>query len=320
MTSLIEPIAFKEPPASLGFRRESWVTVRTVDEIFATLDADGKLEGMLFMPEMIPFCGRTFRVHRRAERTCVEGSGNRRLDRTVLLEGVRCNAAEHDGCQRRCVFFWKEAWLMPAERDAAASRANPLPFVEKPYLPTTKDDRYYCQSTELVGATQDLKLRNIRCYLHDFMIGETTFQRVAYFVWMAIINRLLSLVSSRRCFERPVGKQKRTTSVELGLKPGELVEVKSLDEIKQTLDATGRNRGMTFEPEMGLHCGKRYRVLEPIRKMISEETGKMVALRNTVLLDGMTCEGICVLNCPRANYFFWRECWLERVEESHSGT
>ena len=318
MTSSNTLSTLDNPPVSFGFRRGSWVTVRTLEEILATLDADGKLEGVLFMPEMIPFCGRTFRVHRRAERTCVEGVGNRRMDRTVLLEGVRCNGADHDGCERRCLFFWKDAWLIPADRDAAASSANTLPIIEKPYLPTTKDDRYYCQSTELAGATYELTLRNISCYLHDLMVGETTFRRVCFIVWMGIVNRILRPVSSHRYFERPAGKQKRTTSVELDLKPGELVEVKSLDEIKQTLDATGRNRGMCFEPEMGLHCGKRYRVLEPIRKMISEETGKMVALSNTVLLVGMTCEGICAWNCPRANYFFWRECWLKRVEESPS--
>jgi hypothetical protein len=33
------------------------------------------------------------------------------------------------------------------------------------------------------------------------------------------------------------------------------------------------------------------------------------------LLDGLTCEGICAFNCPRANYFFWRECWLKRVAD-----
>ncbi len=305
----------ENPTVSSGLHRGSWATIRPLDEILATLDADRKLEGVLFMPEMIPFCGRTFRVHRRAERTCVEGVGNRRMDRTVLLEGVRCDASQHDGCQRKCLFFWKDAWLIPADRNAAKDNGSTLPIVEKHDLPTTEGDRYYCQSTELAAATYELKSRNISCYLHDLIRGETTLGRVAHIVWMGIGNRLLKLFSSRRYFERPAGVQKKTASVELDLKPGELVEIRSLDEIKLTLDAAGRNRGMCFEPEMGLHCGKRYRVLEPIRKMIFEETGKMVSMKNTVLLTGLTCEGICVWNCPRANYFFWRECWLKRVED-----
>ena len=39
----------------------------------------------------------------------------------------------------------------------------------------------------------------------------------------------------------------------------------------------------------------------------------MVRLNNTVILEGLTCEGICFRNCPRANYFYWREIWLRRV-------
>jgi hypothetical protein len=51
----------------------------------------------------------------------------------------------------------------------------------------------------------------------------------------------------------------------------------------------------------------------PLRKIIAEETGKMVELSNTVILDGLVCEGICTMNCPRANYLYWREIWLKRV-------
>ena len=70
---------------------------------------------------------------------------------------------------------------------------------------------------------------------------------------------------------------------------------------------------MTFEPEMALHCGRRYRVAMPLRKIIVEDSGKMVNLSNTVILDGLVCQGICVQNCPRANYLYWREIWLRRV-------
>ena len=58
-----------------GFRHGQSVTVRGLGEILETLDADGKFEGLPFMPEMAPLCGKTFRVYRRAERTCVEGVG-----------------------------------------------------------------------------------------------------------------------------------------------------------------------------------------------------------------------------------------------------
>jgi len=100
------------------FRRGQSVTVRSLSEILATLDADAKLEGMPFMPEMVPLCGKTFRVHRRAERTCVEGVGIRSMQNAVFLEGLRCDGSSHGGCQRGCLFFWKDAWLKPAASGA----------------------------------------------------------------------------------------------------------------------------------------------------------------------------------------------------------
>ena len=53
---------------------------------------------------------------------------------------------------------------------------------------------------------------------------------------------------------------------------------------------------------MALHCGRRYRVATPVRSIILEENGTMAQLTNTVILDGLVCEGICSKNCPRANY------------------
>ena len=193
---------------------------------------------------------------------------------------------------------------MPAGPGAQVAGADAPPSAGKAALPTIKDDRYHCQSTELAAATYALKSRNITCYFHDLVRGEMAPGRIAYILGRGVVNRLWRLFSSQKYFERMGGKQKSTTSVELDLKPGDLVEVKSLAEIKETLDANGRNRGMSFEPEMSRHCGKRFRVLAPIHKMISEETGKMVTLNNTVLLDGLTCEGICGANCPAPITFF----------------
>ncbi|MBD4412210.1 hypothetical protein GUG95_13095, partial [Xanthomonas citri pv. citri] len=85
------------------------VEVKSLDDIRATLDADGAYEDLPFMPEMAAFCGERLKVFRRAEKTCVEGHGLRQMSGTVLLEEARCKGAEHDGCQRNCLIFWKEA-------------------------------------------------------------------------------------------------------------------------------------------------------------------------------------------------------------------
>jgi hypothetical protein len=304
----------------VNFRRGQSVAVRSLSEILATLDADGSLEGMPFMPEMAPFCGKTFRVFRRAERTCVEAVGIRSMENAVFLAGLRCDGSAHGGCQRGCLFFWKEDWLRPGEsavgrRQAVVGSGQSAVGSEEVELrlPTMKGDRFYCQSTELGCASGDLPPGKLRLFLHDMRIGELSVGRFVYFAWRALVNRGSRLV--RGCpFYQVSGEQKKTVGAGLNLQAGELVEIKSLAEIQATLDAQGRNRGLSFEPEMALHCGRRYRVAMPLRTIISEETGKIVQLNDTIILDGLICRGICALNCPRANYFYWRDIWLKRVE------
>jgi len=299
---------------STSFRQGDAVSVRSFEEILATLDADAKLDGLPFMPEMVPCCGKSFRVYRRAEKTCVEGVGLRSMNSTVFLDGLRCDGAAHGGCQRGCLFFWKKAWLKPVESGqwAAGSGQSESLILHPSQLPTTQGDRFYCQSTELAGATSDLPPGKLRHFLHDLRAGEITLRRFAYILWLALTNRVWRLLHGRG-FYQLTGQQKQTLSAELNLQPGELVEIKSPAEIEATLDAQGRNRGLSFEPEMALHCGRRYRVATPVRNIIAEESGKMVKLSNTVILDGLICQGICVKNCPRSNYFYWREIWLKRV-------
>jgi hypothetical protein len=299
-----------------GLRRGDTVRVRSLDEILATLDGEAKLDGVPFMPEMIPFCGGTFQVYRRAEKTCVEGLGMRSLRDTVLLEGLRCNGSAHDGCQRGCLFFWKKAWLEAeggGRKAEGGGSTDAGSAVELPnQLPTTKDDRFYCQSTELAAATSEYPPGKLGHYWHDLRVGEMTVGRLAFLLWMTLANRIWRLLRGRRLYQI-TGRQRKTVAAELNLQPGEWVQVKSAAEIEATLDAQGRNRGLQFEPEMARHCGRRYRVASPVRTIIAEESGKMVQLSHTVILEGVACEGLCFHNCPRANLLYWREIWLRRV-------
>ena len=57
-------------PQILNLMPGEWVEVRSADEILTTLDADGCLESLPFMPEMLAFCGKRFRVYKRADKTC----------------------------------------------------------------------------------------------------------------------------------------------------------------------------------------------------------------------------------------------------------
>ncbi|MEJ2649113.1 MAG: hypothetical protein P8016_11990 [Sedimentisphaerales bacterium] len=102
----------------------------------------------------------------------------------------------------------------------------------------------------------------------------------------------------------------------LGLQPGELVEVKSVEEIMQTLDSNRRNKGLRWMTGMRKYCGKRYRVLKRLQRIMLEDTGELRNMKNTVLLDGVFCDGKEFGSCDRCCFHFWREAWLRRVSES----
>src|SRR5215469_15880900 len=97
-----------------------WVEVRSKEEILKTLDANGQMDGMPFMPEMFRYCGKRFQVYKRAHKTCDYTTPypyhTRRLDDTVHLE-TRCDGEAHGGCQAACLLYWKTAWLRPMSGD-----------------------------------------------------------------------------------------------------------------------------------------------------------------------------------------------------------
>lgn len=297
------------------------VEVRSAREIAATLDVDGKLDGLTFMPEMALFCGKRFRVDRRADITCVEGHGLRRLQDTVFLEDVRCDGSAHDGCERRCLVFWKEAWLKPIE---AVDKPSIVPLQTEPAvtnllknLPTHREDRYLCQSTELATATTDLPSWNILPFISQIRDGELSLKRFTQIIALAVFNLIRKSLGYKDVGQLTGGKS-RSSKNDLKLQPGEWVRIKSREEIERTLNLAGRNRGLLFETEMTEYAGRCFQMDVPVTRMIHEETGRMIPLTKTVALKRLTCRGLCAKNCPRNNYWFWREDWLERVSSSPS--
>jgi hypothetical protein len=107
----------------------------------------------------------------------------------------------------------------------------------------------------------------------------------------------------------------KTPKQTLDLRPGELVRVKSREQIEATLDRTNRNRGLSFDGEMLKYCGQQARVLRRVNRIIEEPTGKMMRFSNDcIVLEGVICTADYHQYCPRSIYPYWREIWLERVE------
>src|SRR5690349_10795275 len=173
----------------MTLRVGDWVEIRSKEEILRTLDSEGQLEGLPFMPEMFQFCGRSFRVYKSAHKTCDTATltGGRWLPNGIHLD-LRCDGSAHGGCQAACLIFWKEAWLKP-KADATGMGAH---RVARPLQPSsspaacserhvwtatrsgdeTADGRYFCQATELPRYTSRLRWWNPSQYLQDYRSGN----------------------------------------------------------------------------------------------------------------------------------------------------
>jgi hypothetical protein len=99
----------------MSFKEGDIVEIKSFAEIFETLDKEGRHRGLSFTKEMIPFCGKRFKVYKKLERIVLESTGEMRRMRTptVILEGVFCDGSAHGNCDRSCFCFWREAWLKP---------------------------------------------------------------------------------------------------------------------------------------------------------------------------------------------------------------
>jgi hypothetical protein len=342
------------------------VEVRSAEEIYRTLDADGSHDALPFMPEMLQYCGKRFRVYKRSDKSCdtITQTGSRRMHDTVHLDGIRCTGEAHGGCQATCLLYWKEAWLKRAStngagphREAGCSGSCSATLEAQPGVPATHplctrllaatqvpgrngasgQEHYRCQATEMLKASSPLPWWDLRQDARDLRSGNVrpaefipVALRMAYIALQRRLRRtrlrggwrlatlLSSLIGSRWDFPEIGGPQTAgTPTLSLGLQPGELVRVKSKEEIVATLDSRQRNRGLWFDAEMLPYCGGTYRVLKRVDRIIDEATGTLRVLPNPcVILEGVTC---CAhlsdrrLFCPRSIYPYWREIWLTRA-------
>ena len=316
---------------SKSLRPGDAIVVRGAREILATLDADGTHDGMPFMPEMLPFLGRRLLVSKLAQKVCdtIQYTGSRQLNESVLLEDLRCDGSAHDGCQAECRFYWKEAWLRragpgePAESAGTPEELQALRERLAPHVRRVRDvegaptELYRCQATDLLLCTRRYRLWEPGQYINELASGNVAPGR-----WFRVMARAMVWESRRKLGRLPevhlAGTGGGTEPQPLNLQPGDWVEVKSREEIRQHLTPRGFNRGLWFDWEMERYCGGRYQVRSRVSRFIDDRTSKMVVLKtDAVILEGVTCTGNYSVRrwfCPRAVYPYWRESWLRRVD------
>jgi hypothetical protein len=339
-------------------RAGDWVEVLSKVEILGTLDKNGCLDGLPFMPQMFKYCGQRFRIYKTAHKTCDTVSGNyagRRLQDGYHLS-LRCDGHAHGGCQAGCLLFWKSGWFKPVDgpvqiqyipkrvhspSDGAESAPR---CTESDVLRATMrqgaagDVRYSCQATELLNYTKPLSWWDARQYVESFRAGDRTLSEIArglfylsyYYGTLAFSTRWggaarwlynrFQAVTGGVPFPRlkgriPVGQP--TPRRDLGLRPGDLVRVRSYEEILATLDGGLSNRGLRFDAELVPFCGKLFRVSTCVERFVDEKTGQMRRMNTpAVILEGVSCRALYSgrrIFCSRSIHLWWREIWLERA-------
>lgn len=343
------------------FRTGDLVQIRSKEEILSTLTADGRIDGMPFMPEMLKFCGQQFYVGSVAHKTCETAKKTyqgRRLEKTVHVEDLRCDGSAHGGCQAACRLFWRDEWLRPVDNSASTASTNAETAQssvcdEASLIASTlrspgiadNPPRYSCQATELYDATTPLRWWDPRQYLLDITTGNHPARAVFRALWLGAVRAWLrhtpvgyrAVSQIRKVSHRwlvggelpdvagtiPAGQPTPTGRTDL--KPGERVRIKSKSEIAETIGENNRrNRGLSFDQEMVRYCGSVATVHSSVTNIIDENTGEMVHMKQPcIILDGVVCMGEyseCRLMCPRQLPTFWRELWLERVDEPSAKT
>ncbi|MCK1667877.1 hypothetical protein [Bradyrhizobium sp. 153] len=342
-------------------RSGEWVEVRSKEEILRTLDNDGCLEGLPFMPQMFQYCGQTFRIYKRAHKTCDTITGKwlgRKLANGVHLD-LRCDGKAYGNCQAACLIFWKEAWLRPVIGGLTSAKSSSRSCAPSSGMigsaMCTEDDVckatdvrdadgepiYRCQATRLLDYTAPLPWWDVRQYVEDYTSGNATLGRI--FIGLAYVGYYFGSLAYRGRLGRPgrwlydrfqgmrggfpfprrqgnIPFGAPTPACDLNLQPGELVRVKSFEEILASLDTAGKNRGLGFDAELVPYCGRTYRVRARVNSFIDEKTGRMIRLKTpAVQLEGVCCQSRYSHNrmfCPRSIYSWWREIWLERISEA----
>ena len=298
-------------------RRGDLVEVKSPDDILQTLDADGAVDHLPFMPEMVEFCGQRFRVAGRVEKTCFSGSMSTMLafpsNDVVTLETPRCCGSAHGGCQKACTIFWRETWLRSVDdghqvvRVDEESRQRLRSRLKTSTGPTT----YFCQASELLKAARPLSRqeRFVKC-LSEVQDGNCSALEMAGRVSAWLAWRFRRTVRGANSTSRAASPD----AERLNLVAGEPIEVKAIDEIRDTLNEAGRHRGLWFSPDMRRSCGARTQVMARVERIIVDGTGEMRQLKNTVSLEDSRCgcSQIAFGGCARNELNYWREIWLRR--------
>ncbi len=125
---------------------------------------------------------------------------------------------------------------------------------------------------------------------------------------------LVNIGHAERAQPAPVSLPKEANT---GIQPGEMVRIRSREEIAATLNSWGELKGCGFMDGMEQYCGTVQRVWKPVKRFVDERDYRVRKTRGIYILEGLICQGTEFYGpCDRSCFFFWREEWLEKVDKT----
>lgn len=91
---------------------------------------------------------------------------------------------------------------------------------------------------------------------------------------------------------------------------GSYATVRSLAEIRATLDWRGRHRGLMFMAEQAEWVGRRARILKKLDRLLEGDRENVPVREPIYMLDGPRCSGRAYERCDRGCGLLWHADWL----------
>lgn len=162
-----------------------------------------------------------------------------------------------------------------------------------------------CQIADLQSFSESLKLRDV------------FWQKVRKLFRHSLKKRAKSLFNLRlepnKIKTDPESLSKNTEFD--SLYPGDLVLVRSKDEIRKTLNHLNFMKGCGFMEEMWNYCGTEQRIFKRVEQFLDERDYLIKKCKGIVTLEEVICDGVKTLGrCDRCCFYFWREEWLKKIE------
>jgi hypothetical protein len=165
---------------------------------------------------------------------------------------------------------------------------------------------------------------HVKCQIHDIQNISEYPGRIER--WLLLAKRIKRFTKRRfnyllNAFNGLISRDQAGREIDsisplaVTLQAGNLVRVKSRQEIERSLNNWNQIKGCSFMEEMWQYCGSTQRILKKVEKFLDERDYLIKKCKGVYLLEGVLCSGTSDFGrCDRSCFFFWREEWLEKIQ------